>query len=946
MFSSPELTWTPPSLPPQSGTPCGSFSVQPIPSCPPIVTEVQSSSVVEDFTRGVFCIEKHKQTSQGKWKHTIKDVCPYFSIEFVCTMSSNGDNQPPTLCIRYRANGKQYFANIPYTAVQSGKYHKYMDGISKLPDASNKELNEVIKWAINRCEFKMDLTVAKTQGFSTSQDGTLLFAEAPDIQDLPSNVVPESLRKRRRCHLDPSFDVQDQIIAQFCRICSQSAAMKIAGLYLVASLLLIFFSQDIVSNHAFLNFVVQDRMAEEKLTALLSTNNLTKYAVPELGINANKLEAELNQVRDGVAVVADHCFADESATVRAGTKAIIRANKTGRKVIAAFSDKIGYIANQLEEDCCISIPAADTLCIEDAETVRRCSTQFEAILIEYIIKNQYQIREEVDTWFRLDSYCKPPCMGTAPTNTLKLLEIAERICNVFLEHSILSIYKIFGLVESLCKSTDMNGALDDVIVDEFAHIMSENIKNGTFSVVPKKNRLVVDDTKKPIIVYGERIYIRQELMLEVLSNMKKVRNKRHLVNALKSRNVLNETDGNTHPLDAYDTTGKSIRLYCYDISSHILDADVRETLEDPEAGKYYIRPEQLPDSDFLSLVSRSDGRIAGRQIRYGTSNNNSVAIWGQSGYGKTYLMMQLMKRTAELGHRVVVFDSSNSFSIEALYQAMPKGFADTHIDVYDLARLAIPVNPFRIDRSKSQAAQEATLLGLVCAGISELSDSQSDLLYAAVNDVLTETSPDKPISLENICKMLDNQSSAYRSLMNRLNPLIRPIKQLGMDNRTWREFLTKEITIIRMDTSFTERDNVLFDTLIASLYNAQCEDPTVPLDVFIDEIQCQNLAKGSPIHKILTEGRKVHMSFCSATQDYYSRNTDIGSTMGKADTQIFLKPTLNSTELVAKELRFNRAECEKLDSMVRGDCYIKGSIYEPESDRNIPAILRGRITPL
>ena len=88
------------------------------------------------------------------------------------------------------------------------------------------------------------------------------------------------------------------------------------------------------------------------------------------------------------------------------------------------------------------------------------------------------------------------------------------------------------------------------------------------------------------------------------------------------------------------------------------------------------------------------------------------------------------------------------------------------------------------------------------------------------------------------------------------------------------------------------------------------------------------------------------MSFCSATQDYYSRNTDIGSTMGKADTQIFLKPTLNSTELVAKELRFDRAECEKLDSMVRGDCYIKGSIYEPESDRNIPAILRGRITPL
>lgn len=366
----------------------------------------------------------------------------------------------------------------------------------------------------------------------------------------------------------------------------------------------------------------------------------------------------------------------------------------------------------------------------------------------------------------------------------------------------------------------------------------------------------------------------------------------------------------------------------------------------PDAARFFIKPEHLPNTDFLPLVSRTDGSIAGRQIRYGADTNNSVTIWGQSGYGKTYLLMQLIKRTAELGHRVVVFDSSDSFTMEALCAALPRDFIDTRIMIYNLSRSEIPVDLFRIDWSQSRDTQEETLLDYINAGITEPTSQQADLLFSGVHDALEVMNPGEPVSLEDICTMLDEKSHSYRSLMSHLSPLLRTINRRGMANRTWKEFLTKEITILRIDTSVIKHGNTVFDMLIVSLYTEQCKDPTEALDIFVDEIQCQKLTKGSPIHKLLTEGRKKHISFYGATQDYYPRNTDIGSTMGKADTQIFLKPTLNSTELVAKELRFNKADCEKLDSMVRGSCYVKGNLCDPEIGGNTPTIISGTVTQL
>lgn len=142
---------------------------------------------------------------------------------------------------------------------------------------------------------------------------------------------------------------------------------------------------------------------------------------------------------------------------------------------------------------------------------------------------------------------------------------------------------------------------------------------------------------------------------------------------------------------------------------------------------------------------------------------------------------------------------------------------------------------------------------------------------------------------------------------------------------------------------FTEKGSQIIDMMLATLYNYRCENCSVPLDVFIDEIQNQNFSKISPIHRIMKKGRKRHMSFLGVTQDYYPRNTELGKVMSKADTQIILKPTSNSESVVASELRFNKADMSRFDSMQRGDCIVKGSLYNKEQGRNIPTIISGHV---
>ena len=191
--------------------------------------------------------------------------------------------------------------------------------------------------------------------------------------------------------------------------------------------------------------------------------------------------------------------------------------------------------------------------------------------------------------------------------------------------------------------------------------------------------------------------------------------------------------------------------------------------------------------------------------------------------------------------------------------------------------------------------------------------------------------------------MLEEEGTTYGSIRNRLTPLFEDIDACGMSTKSWSECLydPKRILVIRTESDFTENEYHIIDMMLTSLFNYQRGNPGIPLDIFIDEVQNQNFSAISPIRRILKEGRKFHLSFFGATQDYYPRNTELGSVMGKAGTQFFLRPTQNSEGVAASELRFGKADMARFDTMQRGDVIVKGNFYNRDHGRNTPATLTG-----
>ena len=279
---------------------------------------------------------------------------------------------------------------------------------------------------------------------------------------------------------------------------------------------------------------------------------------------------------------------------------------------------------------------------------------------------------------------------------------------------------------------------------------------------------------------------------------------------------------------------------------------------------------------------------------------------------------------------------------------LSKEFIDANVKLIDINSEKIPVDLFRIDRKAKLTAQKTALVDILTAGTGELSAPQKNTLRSALSEMLNLLKPDEPIRTGDILAMLDEEGATYESLRSRLEPLFEDIDELGMENQTWDELFKQnqgKIIVIRTASGRSKHGDQLIDLLLESLFKYQRKKPAVPLDLFIDELQNQNFSEGSPIRGILKEGRRFHIALYGATQDYYPRNSELGSSMGKSGTQVFLQPTQNSENAIASELRFKKNEAARFDTMQRGDAIIKGNFYSKIEQRNLPCTLSGQVVP-
>ncbi|WP_028515312.1 hypothetical protein [Ruminococcus flavefaciens] len=734
------------------------------------------------------------------------------------------------------------------------------------------------------------------------------------------------------------------------------------------------------------------------MTALLATRDITnKDPVPsvESGEKAVLKENELNW--DGICLYADRSFVDEEKKVSTGLKTIVRRNtngEKGRNLAAVISDKADMIAAKSIPNDFFVINTDGVEVTAPADWVKYVFGEFETLIVSTITSRGAEVkaffREQVPV-FR--SKLANVCQGKA-LDTLVMFYTAEFFFRRFMNISILSDEDLNDAPSLIVCDIEKLLSLDEFQVHDFASILSERIRSAVYEVLQKRNNIRFDDDGKSLLLDGDRLFISARILRDIITSMKSIRQIETLISALKRLGYLEKTDGNTNPVVLHNSAGESQRLYLYNISIEILDADVVYRLQNPDMDAFMFEKSDIPQDDFLTILNDGNGHYAGKKVCYNDEENGHFYITGQSGWGKSYLLCQLLAKCFKLGHRVVAFASSKtSFTYEKLCCSLSKSFVDKNVTIYDLDQEGIPIDLFGIDRNVNLTVNKKLLLGVLQAGIGELSPQQTNALRKVLSKVITDLDDNDRITCDSIinklngidkeffttenvkdyleplldeledcdyelsklnecdrhnCKTIlrrlngggNNNSTTLESLLNRIEPLIEDIEGCGMAERSWSEFLrnSNNIVVIR-----TESGNQIIDMMLESLYNYQHDNPQVALDVFIDEIQNQNFMETSPIRKIMKEGRNSHISFYGATQDYYPYNTDLGKVMGKAGVQIFLKPSSNSESLVLAELRYRKSELYRFDGMERGDIIVKANLFNKKLGRNVPTILSGHV---
>ncbi len=166
------------------------------------------------------------------------------------------------------------------------------------------------------------------------------------------------------------------------------------------------------------------------------------------------------------------------------------------------------------------------------------------------------------------------------------------------------------------------------------------------------------------------------------------------------------------------------------------------------------------------------------------------------------------------------------------------------------------------------------------------------------------------------------------------------IDHIGFEERGWAEFFegTKKIPVVSFGNESGDNVHALLDTLIASAFEWQRDHDTAPLSIVIDELKDQNFAEGSPLHTILTQGRKFHTKFIGMTQQYISNSSHAIDVVKEAGIKVFFKPA-KSLDRIAAELGYKNPADAGFGSMSIGDTIICAELFNKEDGVNEPAVI-------
>lgn len=728
-------------------------------------------------------------------------------------------------------------------------------------------------------------------------------------------------------------------------------------LFNLASLLLTFFGKNSISPDNILILKPTKNVYPTLLMAILNNVNYSTFnIVTPVGPQIKELKKAISWVNDGVLVVLDIFSADQYKKAEPGYDLIL--NNVGgasqyessvNHIIALIS---GYADLHLTQDKCCILEFGDQSTKYSPIQYRNICRQIGDALINKV-ESDYNNFINIFKKHLLDVLKNiPESIPKSKMNTYKILITTLRTYNDLFS-PLFSAELEEKIVEWLCMQEQEQQSVYDIICSDYGVLINKRMDNNYYNYTTRVRHGATpfDKGLHTIIVDMKERYFfiePEENFTIVKEDMPSINDTDSLTTALYNEKYLdpNEHNSKCNRIRTIDSNGISHTTRMHKISLDIISPENQKRFALIGKDEYLFRRDELPTENFLPLIKTVDGRYAGKMLRYDEEENNFYLGTGRIGSGKSWAIAQIMPMLKMLGHAVVAFDVSDSYTRKKLVgrKMLPEDVVDNLLKfiTVGVGQDKIPVN--FLDFSSCSSSEEARMLirtiFLTCAG--KLTDKQDKRLDAYIYQYL-DTHNVSDININEMCEELKESGAILRHIAEAVEPVIDHFKRIGFENKSWADlFAEDKVLIMNLGNEVGNTTHQLLDILVNSVFRWHIEHDTNFLSVIVDELKDQNLSKNSPLNTLISEGRKFHTALWGAKQDFFNQGSSYDDVLKQSNLKSFCRPG-KSDDRIAKTLGYSNAIAAGFNNFRAGDVIMDSDFYNRELDMNTPTVIKGRV---
>jgi DNA phosphorothioation-dependent restriction protein DptH len=320
-------------------------------------------------------------------------------------------------------------------------------------------------------------------------------------------------------------------------------------------------------------------------------------------------------------------------------------------------------------------------------------------------------------------------------------------------------------------------------------------------------------------------------------------------------------------------------------------------------------------------------------------SNRHIIIFGSSGYGKTYGIQCILAEMAMQNLHSLIVDYTDGFmpgQVEEEFKTYGRPLDhfvhDTGLPLAPFAPQMMQINPNNPPKAENPFGIASRVTNIF-SHVYDLGEQQKSVMIDAIMKGINESAA---LTFDDLLAALQaSEHASAGTLASKIQPFVYA-KPFSSDlAANWADLLKSPdyMTHVLQLKGFTaDLQKIIIEFALWNLwdYAVNHGSKTRPIPLVLDEIQNLDHRGGSPIDKMLREGRKFGLSLILATQTISNLESEARDRLFQASHKLFFRPA--DTEimryaeiLAAQNTGVSKQDwAERLTKLGKGECWSLG----------------------